>query len=162
VPTAASSRTASISTDFNRWIAAARREIGWDDGRAHVLYPYDPARSVKNLPRTKRVVDAAADRVDGAVALDVVTDVPHRRMPTYLNAADALLLTSEHEGSPNTVKEALACNLPVVSTPSETCPNASTGFNRRRRPRPTMDLPRRSWPCSKRTDARTGVIASAN
>jgi glycosyltransferase involved in cell wall biosynthesis len=33
-----------------------------------------------------------------------------------MNAADALLLTSKHEGSPNTVKEALACNLPIVTT----------------------------------------------
>lgn len=39
--------------DFDRFQPmdrrSARREIGWDDGRAHVLYPYDPARSVKNL-----------------------------------------------------------------------------------------------------------------
>jgi glycosyltransferase involved in cell wall biosynthesis len=37
-------------------------------------------------------------------------------MPLFLNAADALLLTSRHEGSNNTVKEALACNLPIVTT----------------------------------------------
>jgi glycosyltransferase involved in cell wall biosynthesis len=39
----------------------------------------------------------------------------HQEIVSLMNACDALLFTSMQEGSPNAVKEALACNLPVVS-----------------------------------------------
>jgi glycosyltransferase involved in cell wall biosynthesis len=97
--------------------AAAREEVGWRDDAAHVLFPYYTERGVKNFPRAERVVEAARERIDGDVELQTVSGVSHEEMPTYMNAADTLLLTSRSEGSPNAVKEALACNLPVVSTP---------------------------------------------
>lgn len=95
---------------------AAQTELGWSTTARHVLFPYPPGRAVKNYPRAERVVDAVDDTLDDAVELHVVTGIPHEEMPVYMNAADCLLLTSRREGPPNTVKEALACNLPVVST----------------------------------------------
>lgn len=93
----------------------ARARVGWADDEFHVLFPYSPDRTVKNYPRANQVVAAVDERLDRPVNLQVVHGVDHETIPTYMNAADALLLTSDSEGSPTAVKEALACNLPVVS-----------------------------------------------
>jgi glycosyltransferase involved in cell wall biosynthesis len=50
------------------------------------------------------------------VELLALDNVPHEEVPVYLNACEALLMTSEFEASPVTVREALACNIPVLST----------------------------------------------
>ena len=46
----------------------------------------------------------------------IATGIPHNIMPLYMNACDVMIITSKHEGSPTIIKEALACNLPIVST----------------------------------------------
>ena len=107
-----------IDTDLFRALPRefARDEVGWDSDRHHVLFPYPRDREVKDFPRARRIVDAADDTVERPVELHTISGVPHDRMPVYYNAADALLLTSRREGSPNAVKEALACDCPVVAT----------------------------------------------
>ncbi|WP_049985951.1 glycosyltransferase family 4 protein [Halobellus rufus] len=94
----------------------ARREVGWREDRYQVLFPYRPFRPVKNFDRAERVVESARERVDRPIELQVADGVEHSRMPVLMNAADAILLTSNREGSPNTVKEAMACNVPVIAT----------------------------------------------
>lgn len=92
--------------------AAARERLGWDAEERVLLFPYDPERPEKDYPRARRVVEAA----DVDAELRVVTDAPHEEVPLYMNASDALLVTSRREAGPMAVKEATACNVPVVAT----------------------------------------------
>lgn len=46
----------------------------------------------------------------------VMIGVPRQLVPIYMNACKLHLLSSDEEGSPNSVKECLMCNVPIVST----------------------------------------------
>jgi len=96
--------------------ADARAAVGWNNNDIHVLFPYPTGREKKRYPVAKRTVEDVNRSFEGTVRLRQVSDADHEEMPLYYNAADVLLLPSLREGSPNTVKEAMACNLPVVST----------------------------------------------
>jgi teichuronic acid biosynthesis glycosyltransferase TuaC len=93
---------------------ACRVELGWDEASHHVLFPASPRRPEKGFDLAERAVALVRSR-GTRVELHALEGVPHQAMPTWLNAADAVVLTSAHEGSPNAVKEALACNVPVVA-----------------------------------------------
>lgn len=92
--------------------ADARSVIGWDSDTTIVLFPYDPNRPEKDYARAERVVSDA----DVDAELRTVTGQPYEMMPYYLNASDAVLVTSRHESGPMVVREAAACNVPVIST----------------------------------------------
>lgn len=94
----------------------ARQRVGWAGEGTHVLFPYSPEYERKNYPLAKRIVERVESRMGEQITLQTISGVPHEEVVYYINAADALLLTSKHEGSPNTVKEAMACNVPVIST----------------------------------------------
>jgi glycosyltransferase involved in cell wall biosynthesis len=91
----------------------ARRQLGLPPGKRLVLFVGNPSEARKRHDLARQVVA----RLDPALQAELVVawQVPHDRVPIYMNACDALLFVSMYEGSPNVVKEALACNLPVVS-----------------------------------------------
>jgi len=93
--------------------AEARARLGLPHDRRLVLFVGRPDLARKRADLAKRAVGL----VDPALRADFVLGwgVPHADIPVYMNACDALVFTSIQEGSPNVVKEALACDLPVVS-----------------------------------------------
>lgn len=92
----------------------ARRILGWPADLRIVLFAsLGTNKSRKRLELAQAAVAKAAETFP--VVLKVATGIEPEEMPLWMNASDALLLTSIHEGSPNVVKEALACNLPIVS-----------------------------------------------
>lgn len=93
----------------------ARCELGLSVSKKFILFPFSPDRKVKRYDLARSSVQRLKQRGHDLELL-VVHDVEHEKMPLYYNAADVLILCSESEGSPTSVKEALACNLPVVST----------------------------------------------
>jgi len=108
--------------------AEARTRLGLPDDQARrlVVFPADPARP------EKRFADAAAlvARVAAAsprVELRPVFGRPRAEMPLWLNAADAVVVTSEREGYGLACVEALACDVPVLSTPVGVAPRLLAG-----------------------------------
>ena len=96
--------------------AYCRSQLGLSYKKIYALFPYDPCRRRKNYGEVKKAVKMLNKRNDFSVEVLIVHDVPNEQMPLYLNAADVLILASFWEGSPNAVKEALACNLRIVAT----------------------------------------------
>lgn len=94
-----------------------RTSLGYDPARRYVLFPYDPGRAPKGFALASAAMEIVARRCPAAM-IRVVSGEPPESMPLHYNASDLLLFTSVYEGSPNTVKEALACDLPVVAVPS--------------------------------------------
>jgi glycosyltransferase involved in cell wall biosynthesis len=92
----------------------ARRRLGLKPGTKYVLFAGSVSNPRKRHALAREAVELLSQEMD--VELLTVTSVSHDQIPDFMNASDALLLLSQHEGSPNVVKEALACNLPVIST----------------------------------------------
>jgi teichuronic acid biosynthesis glycosyltransferase TuaC len=92
---------------------SAQFKIGWDQNYIHLLFLADPERPEKNF----KLLETSFNIIkDNQYRIHFLKNIPHSDTLSYYNAADVCILSSFHEGSPNVIKEAMACNSPVVST----------------------------------------------
>jgi len=94
----------------------ARAELGWPLDDKVILFVGNPDESRKNVALARDVAELVARQIHTA-RLHVAWGVRPDEVPCLMNASDCLLFTSRSEGSPNVIKEAMACALPVVATP---------------------------------------------
>jgi teichuronic acid biosynthesis glycosyltransferase TuaC len=99
----------------------ARRALGLDPDAPFLFFPANPARPEKRADRAAELAAAcgAELRTGGSIEPE--------QMPLWLNAANAVLVTSDYEGFGMAAVEALACDVPVLSTPVGIAPYALGG-----------------------------------
>jgi glycosyltransferase involved in cell wall biosynthesis len=92
----------------------SRESLGLPKDRGLVLFVGDYPKRLKRFDLIKEAINRLkAEKQD--VDLVLAHKKPYTSIPIYMNACDVLILASEREGSPQVVKEAMACNLPIVS-----------------------------------------------
>ncbi|MFW9876095.1 MAG: glycosyltransferase family 4 protein [Candidatus Thorarchaeota archaeon] len=103
--------------DFNLFFPIdkieSKKYLGLNMKKKYILFVGNKDRPEKNFKLAKDAIDLLKDR---NIKLLIVENIPYEKLNFYYNSAELLLLTSFHEGSPNVIKEAMACNCPIVST----------------------------------------------
>ena len=80
-----------------------------------VIFPSDPERVEKNFPLFKRVTNRLKkDNIE--FSIESLKGLTREEVRDKLKISTCMLLTSTHEGSPQCIKEAIVCDLPVIAT----------------------------------------------
>jgi glycosyltransferase involved in cell wall biosynthesis len=102
--------------------AQARQSLGLDPDGRYLFFPANPARPEKRHDRAAELAaECGAELLTGGA-------IDPDQMPLWLNAANAVLVTSDYEGFGLACVEALACETPVLSTPVGIAPFALRGI----------------------------------
>jgi hypothetical protein len=102
--------------------ADARRRLGLDPRGRYLLFPASPARPVKRHDRASELASLVDAELLSGGGIDA------ERMVDWINAANAVLVTSDNEGFGLAAVEALACDVPVLSTPVGIAPTVLGGI----------------------------------
>jgi glycosyltransferase involved in cell wall biosynthesis len=96
---------------------AARKQLGLPIHSRYVLFPGNPHDPRKGHTLARAAIEAASRQFGQTIDLLPLWRVEPQWVPVYMNACDAMVMTSLLEGSPNVVKEAMACNRPIIGVP---------------------------------------------
>lgn len=86
-------------------------------GTRKIVFPCNHDMKVKNYNLFRQTLDIIRQEYNINCEECELSCLSRQQVATLFNDADLMIMTSRSEGSPQAVKEALACNLPVVSTP---------------------------------------------
>jgi teichuronic acid biosynthesis glycosyltransferase TuaC len=103
--------------------AEARLQLELDPAGRYLLFPANPNRPEKRHDRAVELASACDAELLTGGAIDP------DQMPLWINAAQAVLVTSDYEGFGLAAIEALACDVPVLSTPVGVAPYALSGID---------------------------------
>jgi len=95
--------------------AKARSILGWNQSEKIVLFCAGAEARAKGIDTVRAAFELIAQEVHSSRLVILDGHIPPHEIPLYLNGSDCLAFASLNEGSPNIVKEALGCNLPIVS-----------------------------------------------
>jgi glycosyltransferase involved in cell wall biosynthesis len=84
-------------------------------GRKIFLIPGDPSRDVKDYALFKKVIFNLLE-IYPELEEKHIHNLTRMGVKELLNKASCLIMTSKSEGSPQIIKEALSCGIPIVST----------------------------------------------
>lgn len=139
----------------------ARRQMHLDQEKRYIIFAGAFDNPVKNAPLAFEAVQLISSSVDQLLELKGYT---REEVNLLLCAADALLLTSFNEGSPQVIKEAMACGCPIVSVDVGDVKERVEGVEgcfvaKSREPEVLADLLREAIQVESRTQGREKIIA---
>lgn len=83
--------------------------------KKHILFAGSFRDQVKDPTLAKNVIDQLNEEYKLDVQLIELRGYTRQEVTYLMHTCDALLMTSKSEGSPQVIKEAMACNCPIVS-----------------------------------------------
>ena len=136
----------------------ARKILDLNEDKIYILFAGAFANSVKNSALAKSAVSLLND-----VCLIELQGYSREEVALLINAVDVVLLTSFTEGSPQIIKEAMACNCPIVSVPVGDIENVISGtagcFISTYKPTDIADKLKQALEYGKRTEGRERILS---